>query len=200
MYNLSTSCHIISHPNFLFFLTMTGLLNSSIPTSTDTSFPLFCNEYINHGLAFTSNTPLSKHQSSNKCRLKLADNILNYIKLNDLTIQQLLCTHSTPQSPPNCEGVEISWELGYPNCTYPFSLHDQRCRSKPGYNVISVNDNDSTICVKSHKCIGVAPSLSVTCSSCQAVMSRVQWVREHAAKPAAHLNRTTLSLDQLGRG
>ncbi|KAF8147897.1 hypothetical protein BJ912DRAFT_1126264 [Pholiota molesta] len=104
----------------------------------------------------------------------------------------------SPVSAFQCRGASFKWDLGSPYTTYPFAIHDPRCRFKPNYTLIMISPHDtSAILVRSLQCTGTSHSESEACLSCQNIGDLVSRVDRYARKPPINLDRTSLSHRQL---
>jgi len=137
-----------------------------------------CNTYVKHGSDHTSKS-LHRHQDGKPCQVGFAGEFLFcflcfhfYILTVDLILAEEHRPRTEPSlipstSPPaSCQGAEFWWDLSSPHLTYPFPIHDPATKSKPGYDLLSVDPHASLIHVRFLRCCS-SESISVPCSSCQ---------------------------------
>jgi hypothetical protein len=79
-----------------------------------------------------------------------------------------------------CTGSHYTWGIENPSVTYPFSAHHPSSRFLPGYQILQVDDSNSTIHVRGPHCSSIASNVSEPCAPCQSLAERVKRVELHA--------------------
>ena len=96
-------------------------------------------------------------------------------------------SNANPPTPPiTCDGAIFSWDLDSPFETYPFITHKSTSRAKPGYSLLSVNPQQSTIHVRSLSCSGISKTKASPCFSCQKAGDQVAVIRDRALQDIRH--------------
>ena len=107
-------------------------------------------------------------------------------------------SNANPPTPPiACNGAIFTWDLGSPFETYPFIIHDSSSHAKPGYSLLSVNPQQSTIHVRSLSCGETSKTKASPCFSCQRAGDQVAVVRDRALQEPEALPYGFLSHRQI---
>ncbi|KAF5313760.1 hypothetical protein D9619_013711 [Psilocybe cf. subviscida] len=142
---------------------------------------------------------MERHQNGVRCKAAYLDSLLDALRQAGIDPFSLNSTRLPVVAPTllHCPGTTYAWGLGSPHFTYPSALHDPTSTVKTGYRLISINPEDSTIKIRASLCSGISVDGTKPCSNCQQTRAFVDVIEERASRDPKHLDRKTLSYQQL---